>query len=139
MSMHLGNHEKTDISVRAVFWFGGIVAIGIVVTAVVIAWLQVDLEHAHSSHNPLSRFSRRTLALPEPSLQTNPTWDMKAFRMAEDAHLNSFGWVDRKAGIVRVPVDRAMEAILQRGLPRSGPAAAPGDVLPTPAAKPTTP
>jgi hypothetical protein len=41
-------------------------------------------------------------------------------RAAEDGDLNSCGWVDRNAGIVRIPIDRAMQLILERGLPDVG-------------------
>jgi hypothetical protein len=38
-------------------------------------------------------------------------------RAAEDAALDSYGWVDKDAGIVRIPVDRAMEILAKKGLP----------------------
>ena len=34
--------------------------------------------------------------------------------------LNSYGWVDPKAGVVRIPIDRAMDLLLQKGLPVRG-------------------
>jgi hypothetical protein len=43
---------------------------------------------------------------------------------ADDAgrRLSSYGWVDREAGIVRIPIDRAMDLLAERGLPaRAGP------------------
>ena len=36
---------------------------------------------------------------------------------AEEAALNSYGWVDKDAGIVKIPVDRAMEILAKKGLP----------------------
>ena len=54
---------------------------------------------------------------PEPRLQTNPRQDMKDLREEEDARLRSYGWVDRNAGVVRIPLDEAMKLTLQRGLP----------------------
>lgn len=38
-------------------------------------------------------------------------------RAVEEALLNSYGWVDESAGVVRIPIDRAMELVIQRGLP----------------------
>ena len=38
-------------------------------------------------------------------------------RAAEEAALNSYGWVDKDAGIVKIPVDRAMEILAKKGLP----------------------
>ena len=31
--------------------------------------------------------------------------------------IESYGWVDQKQGIVRVPIKRAMELLVERGLP----------------------
>jgi hypothetical protein len=36
---------------------------------------------------------------------------------AEDSLLKSYGWIDRERGIVRIPIDRAIEILAQRGLP----------------------
>ncbi len=35
----------------------------------------------------------------------------------EEGLLYSYGWVDEKAGTVRIPIERAMDLIVQRGLP----------------------
>ena len=59
---------------------------------------------------PLERF-------PSPHLQINPPADMAAFRRQEEQALTSYGWIDRSNGIVRIPVARAMELLLERGLP----------------------
>ena len=59
---------------------------------------------------PLRRF-------PKPNLEISPSADLTAVRGHEDEELTSYGWIDRKAGIVRIPIDRAMDLIAQRGLP----------------------
>jgi hypothetical protein len=50
-------------------------------------------------------------APPAPRLQTSPLEDLKALRAAEAERLGSYGWVDRKAGVVRIPIERAMELV----------------------------
>jgi hypothetical protein len=56
-----------------------------------------------------------------PHLQISPPEDLAAFRAREDAELNTYGWINRTAGVARIPIDRAMDLVLQRGLPeRSG-------------------
>ena len=42
----------------------------------------------------------------------------------ENAILGSYGWLDRKAGTVRIPIDRAMDLIAHRGLPATATAPA---------------
>ena len=54
---------------------------------------------------------------PEPRLQTNPREDLRELRDAEQDTLTTYGWVDRNAGIVRIPIDEAITLTLQRGLP----------------------
>ena len=52
-----------------------------------------------------------------PKLQTNPNIDLKELHAREDAELNSYGWVDKGDGTVRIPIERAMDLLLQKGFP----------------------
>jgi hypothetical protein len=52
-----------------------------------------------------------------PSPEVNSGQALKQLRATEDAILSSYGWVDRQKGIVRIPIDRAIDLVLQRGLP----------------------
>lgn len=54
---------------------------------------------------------------PEPRLQADPVRDLAAFRADEEARMEAWGWADQSKGLARVPVDRAMELIVQKGLP----------------------
>jgi len=54
---------------------------------------------------------------PEPRLQPKPVMDLKQFRAGEEAILNSYGWVDPEKGVVRIPVERAIELVAKEGLP----------------------
>ena len=55
---------------------------------------------------------------PAPRLQTSVTakTDITAFRKHEDSVLNTYGWVNPEKGIVRVPIERAIELTLKNGL-----------------------
>src|SRR4029079_18740823 len=64
--------------------------------------------------NPLaSTFARKEP--PEPRLQTHPLNDLQSLRNYERETLGSYAWIDRNAGIVRIPIDRAKERLLTRG------------------------
>jgi hypothetical protein len=52
---------------------------------------------------------------PAPNLQTQPFRDIYQLRHAEDEKLSSYGWVDKDGGVARIPIDRAIEVMLQRG------------------------
>jgi hypothetical protein len=53
---------------------------------------------------------------PEPRLQDHPREDLATLRAQEDADPHSYGWVDRNAGVVRIPIEQAMKLTLERGL-----------------------
>jgi hypothetical protein len=68
-----------------------------------------------------------------PMLETNERGQFRGFLMDQENQLNSYGWVDEKAGVARIPIERAMDLMVQRGLPVV-PAAKPGGIT-TPASK----
>jgi hypothetical protein len=43
---------------------------------------------------------------------------LRSLRQSEEETLSSYGWLDRKAGIARIPIDRAMDLVAERGVPR---------------------
>ena len=52
--------------------------------------------------------------------------NLKAFREHEHEVLTTYGWADKSAGVVRIPIDRAKDLLLERGLPVRGTEAARG-------------
>jgi hypothetical protein len=77
----------------------------------------VLFKHEHPSPEPPSRITDPHPIAPEPRLQTNDQADLEKFRAAEEEKLNSYGWVNKEAGIIRIPIERAMDLIALRGLP----------------------
>jgi hypothetical protein len=56
-------------------------------------------------------------AFPDPRLEVDERGQLNSIRLGEENLLNSYGWVDEKAGTVRIPIERAMDLLVQRGLP----------------------
>ncbi len=54
---------------------------------------------------------------PTPNLQNQPFKDIYMLRQGEAEKLSSYGWVDKDGGIARLPIDRAMEVMLEKGFP----------------------
>ena len=54
---------------------------------------------------------------PAPRLQSDPAGELAQHRALEARRTEEYAWIDRPAGVVRVPVERAMELLLERGLP----------------------
>jgi hypothetical protein len=62
---------------------------------------------------------------PAPQLEINERTELNDIRLREEDTLSTYGWVDQKSGVVRIPIDRAMDLLVERGLPvRSQPDAA---------------
>ena len=69
---------------------------------------------------------------PDLRLQTTAPLDLKRYRDDQKKILAGYGWVDSQAGIVRIPVDRAMDLLLQKGYPVRGGSPAEGGQAKTP-------
>ncbi len=54
---------------------------------------------------------------PEPRLQAHGAQDMRALRAVEEQRLHAYAWIDPDKGIVQIPVERAMDLVVERGLP----------------------
>jgi hypothetical protein len=50
-------------------------------------------------------------------LQVDPGADLDQVRGTQEEMLNSYGWVDKASGTVHVPIDRAMDLLIERKLP----------------------
>ena len=116
-------YETSDVDVRSILTVGAGLAGGTIAVAVVV-WLLVVFLTGRSAQTgprefPLAVAHEQRLP-PEPRLQTNPREDLADLRRAEDQVLDSYGWVDKDAGIVRIPIDDAMRLTVQRGLPARG-------------------
>jgi hypothetical protein len=72
-----------------------------------------------------------------PLLQVDPAAELAELRRQEQRVLDGYGWVDRGAGVARIPVERALELVIAEGV---GPLAAqPSGAAPQPAAASATP
>ncbi len=54
---------------------------------------------------------------PAPNLQKQSFKDVYLLRQSEAATLGTYGWVDKDAGVTHIPIDRAIEVMLQKGFP----------------------
>jgi hypothetical protein len=118
-------HEERDVTFRPVV-ISLIGLVGLIIVGAALMWAlyqYFSARPAGAPANPLARSFGRQVP-PEPRLQSNPLEDLRQLRAQEDTTLNTYGWVDRKTGVVRIPVERAMELLAQRGLPSRAPEAA---------------
>ncbi len=64
---------------------------------------------------------------PEPRVEQNPTLDSARMIAEARAQLESYGWVDQGQGIVHIPIERAKQLLLERGVSNAFPGAASSD------------
>jgi hypothetical protein len=89
-----------------------LVAMGLIAAALMDAF-----DHEHRASELRTAIERIAQAVPPPRLQVEPEADLNASNGAAEARLNSFGWVDRRAGIAHIPIDDAMHRLTQQGWP----------------------
>jgi hypothetical protein len=114
------SYEKRDVRVASIVW-GAALITAVTLFAFGLAWLflgsLVAREQAASTPaHPLAAEVARKVP-PAPRLQTSPRDDLLALRERERAALQTYGWVDEQRGIVRIPIERAMSLVAERGLP----------------------
>jgi hypothetical protein len=113
-----GGYEKSDANPRALFYVILMTAGFLILACLSLIWL---FDYFAKTQNPGSfvaaPFAGPQPLPPPPLIQPDPGVDLQSYRESEQNLLNTYGWVDRQNGVVRMPVDRAMELLLQRGLP----------------------
>jgi hypothetical protein len=127
--------EREDLSAKSVFAFLAGLVVMLVLVGFLVAGIYRYLDGQQRAHqavqNPLlpaPSADTRSLSygktekqiktiFPEPRLESNERTEINDFRMQEEKILNSYGWVDEKAGLVHIPIERAMQLVAERGLP----------------------
>jgi hypothetical protein len=112
-------HERTDVNVRAILWFcGGLVLIAAVIhVAVWLLFIAFERRTAAADPAPAPLAQPAGQLPPSPRLQIRPVNDLKALRAEEDALLHAEGPAGEQPGIYRIPIERAKQLIVERGLP----------------------
>jgi hypothetical protein len=114
-------HEHTDANVWMIVQFAIWLAVSALLTHLLMwgmfAWFVSSRNTAQATLEfPLAKDQERRLPA-GPRLQAIPANEIFEFRQRENAALREYGWVDRNAGTVHIPIEQAKELLLQRGLP----------------------
>jgi len=120
----IGRYEPTDVSARAmVRWAVGLVVFTLASMLLVFAYYGI----LRGPIGPQKATVVEERLPPWPRLQSNPARDMAEYQAEQTRLMTTYGWTDRQRGIVRMPVDEAMEMVLKRGLPEWASEASTGD------------
>ncbi len=112
------NYEESDAQFRGIAWSGVALFVLIGVSFLLIIGLFNFLESWNGkSSKPVSPLAVSQQPPSGPRLQVDPELDMEQFKVIEDSLVNSYGWVQKEAGVVHIPVKEAMKLMLERGFP----------------------
>jgi hypothetical protein len=125
-----GGYERQDLGSRAVYAFLISLTVGGVLVFLVVWGMYKFLDARQLSRqpkqNPLVKQEDsdarevspgEVMKFPQPRLEQNERVEINDFRLTEEQTLNSYGWVDEKNGVVHIPIEHAMQLVVQRGLP----------------------
>jgi hypothetical protein len=127
-------YEHTDAHIRVIVkflaWllvFAVIIHVGLGVLYQVL--IDRSMEIGERQY-PLAEAQQGRLP-PLPRLQQFPRNEQYEFRVGEEELLQRYGWMNRNAGVVHIPIAEAMRLTVERGLPSraeegTGPPATPG-------------
>ena len=118
-------HETRDVNIRLISLFGLSMVVLLAGSLALMGWLFGVLAGEPVGHGRSTPRAEMRSRPPAPRLQTSPTRDMQEMLHAENARLQSYGWIDHASGMARMPIDRAMELLATQGLPSWHEVAAP--------------
>ena len=133
-SGHGTEFEPEDLGTRGVFAFMiGLAVIGVVIYFIIVGMYSFLDKYERSQMATASPLVTSKGAISRvvtqddmdktfkdngaPMLETNERGQFRDFLMNQENQLNSYGWVDEKAGVAHIPIEHAMDLIVQRGLP----------------------
>ncbi len=112
-------YEHTDIDTAVGYKFALWLAVAMALSVAIVYGTflffenQTQTADAVAQKYPLAVGQAKTP--PAPNLQTQPFKDVYLLRKGEAEKLGSYGWVDKDGGIARIPIDRAMDVMIERG------------------------
>jgi hypothetical protein len=105
-------HEPDLPSLRGIVIGAGAV-VAVVLAAVAVAMLMAHDQKVSAPTRSSGAAAAPAIAV-EPALQALPQLDIAAFRQDKRRLLDEYAWVDRARGVVRIPIERAMDLLVQQ-------------------------
>jgi len=107
---HPSGYERSDASARLVAWLAGGLAVFLIAVPFILAGF-----YSGALRPPV--LSRKLIEPPAPRLQVRPKADLLRLRASENERLESYGWADDSRQFAHVPIERAVELLVERGIP----------------------
>ncbi len=126
-------HEPNVLRFSGVVIFAvSLVAVGLIVLGTLsLVMYGFSREESDLRAQTPPQFKDTTGLFPSPRLQPDPNDELISMRRDQMAQLNNYGWVDHKAGVAHIPIDRAIDMLAKRGLPATKGATVEINLVPT--------
>ena len=106
----------SDLNARAVLVVGIGLLLATALAAAAVWWLSVALRDTLAAEDPPPPILSEAQAPhvpPGPRVEVDPAALLRTLRAEENALLETYGWVDETSDVVRVPIERGMELLLE--------------------------
>lgn len=114
-------HEHTDVRVGLLAKLGiGLVVLTIVVIFAVLGLFRSVVSRETRLEEPRSPLAASPTTYSGPELELSPREELQEKLAVEREFLRSYGWIDREAGVVHIPIEQAIDLVAARGLPSRG-------------------
>lgn len=109
-------YETTDPPVRLIIYSALGLAAGTILVCLLLAGLFRVLV-AVDQPDKRNQLVPEHQVPPEPRVEVHPWEQLQQLRVQEEKQLRTYGWIDKEKQIVHIPIDRAIDLTIQRGLP----------------------
>lgn len=129
---HTEPTEGDGVNYSGIFWFVVVLVVTVLLSQLIVWGLFVFMEHRVASSeapraalappptSPIIEGGRLVSGgetTPQPGLLITEPMVLGEFNKAQNEALSSYGWINQGFGTVRLPIDRAKELVIERGLP----------------------
>ena len=116
------HHETTDVDFKRIV-LTGIGLLGLMVLGLIYSGMVSSMFYRMSAQPGVKAEVFTTPQPgdlpPLPRLQSDPRSALVQLRSREDSILTGYAWVSKDSGLVRVPIEKAMELVVERGMLKS--------------------
>ena len=108
-------HEQSEVDVRLIVVSLAFLAVFTLIICVLVVGI-FRYFHSYYGTDEAVRLSQPVIP-PAPRIEVAPYEEYQRMKVREDHILNTYAWVDKSSGTVRVPIDRAIDLLAAKGLP----------------------